>query len=538
MALTLVSEPTRTVNGILSNTVALKSQIPFEFLRQDYAAAPVTLTGVSPNVNIVVSLDATNLTNVQVGDNFYLEFAGVYDTGYYAFVQSYAGAGAFRFFEFAIPYTSDTTCNVNALGTLKNYNVVINFIDNPTGLFLFTSGVRYTPKQTGELFVDLSGLFFGYQPFEGALDFKITYAESWDGVDQGYSVSNDYLGLPAKKQLLNDGGSNMWEYLPNVRNEWDVFQVNKAGDATKEPIFVFADDVTFPFIVGDFLTIDVPPYKATAEITVINDVLGSRWVKMDMPFKASPQAGVGQTIGTVRRPAGKFLTAFENPKQWLNYKKTFNWIFDDNLVARTGNAAVAVTLNGYDSSGSLIYTDSEEVTTVGLKTYTIEPTEEVSYFELSLDSGGVASDVLTINQELPCKNPLMIEWQNKQGVFEQYLFNFNQSIIDTVKEGLITESPITQTLDLESDILSRLPIGSNQSIQLLASNLDANTFNALKQIKASELVYLFLDVEGNKKISVAVVGDYTSIRETDSTVADFGLRIKLPTDFEIENAWQ
>ena len=63
MALTLVSEPTRTVNGILSNTVAL---------RQDYAAAPVTLTGVSPNVNIVVSLDATNLTNVQVGDNFYL----------------------------------------------------------------------------------------------------------------------------------------------------------------------------------------------------------------------------------------------------------------------------------------------------------------------------------------------------------------------------------------------------------------------------------------------------------------------------------
>lgn len=93
-------------------------------------------------------------------------------------------------------------------------------------------------------------------------------------------------------------------------------------------------------------------------------------------------------------------------------------------------------------------------------------------------------------------------------------------------------------MDLVGDVISRLPLGGSQTIQLLADNLDANTFNALKQIKTSEIVNLFLDAEGNKKISVAVSGDYTSIRETDSSVADFGLRIKLPTDFEINNAWQ
>ena len=539
MALTLVSDPIRTVNGITSNVIAMKSQIPFEFLRQDFAAQTVSSSPSVGNDYIVVTIDNTELFNEhQSGDIFYLEFADTYITGFYVSTDSFAGVGSVRSYEFAIAYTADTTCNVNAISAFKNYNVAINLVDNSTGDFILTNPVRYTPKQTGELFVDLAGLFFGYQPFDGALDFKITYAEGWNGVDQGYAVSNDFLGLPAKKQLLNDGGANMWEYLPNVQDVWDVRKVNLAGDATKEPIFLFSDDITFPFIVGEYLNVNVPPYKGTFEITAIDDNVGSRWVKLDMPFLGLKEAGAGSILGTVNRPSGKFLTSFNNPKQWRYYKKTFNWIFDDNLVARTGNPAVAVRLNGYDSSGSLIYTDSEEVTTVGLKTYTIEPTEEVSYFELSLSSGGIASEVLTINQELPCRNPIMIEWQNNQGVMEQYVFSFNQSIADTAKEGLIYESPITQTLDLENNVLSRLPLGGSQTIQLLADNLDANTFNALKQIKTSEIVNLFLDVEGNKKISVAVSGDYTSIRETDSSVAEFGLRIKLPTDFDINNAWQ
>ena len=539
MALTLVSDPTRTVNGITSNVIAMKSQIPFEFLREDFADQAVSSSPLVGSDYIVVTIDNTELFNQhQSGDIFYLEFADTYITGFYVSTDAFAGVGSIRSYEFAITYTSDTTSNVNAISAFKNYNVAINLLDNSTGDFILTNPVRYTPKQTGELFVDLAGLFFGYQPFDGALDFKITYAESWNGVDQGYVVSNDFLGLPAKKQLLNDGGANMWEYLPNVKNVSDINKITKSASPDNEPILWFDLDVSFPFVVNDYVTVLIPPYKTTAKVTAISNVLGTRWIQLDTPFLGAKEAGASSVLGSVSSVGGKFLTSFNNPKQWRYYKKTFNWIFDDNLVARTGNAAVSLDLNGYDSSGSLIYTDAIEYEYTGFYSYSIDPTVEVSYFELSLSSGGIASEVLTITQELPCRNPIMIEWQNNQGVMEQYVFSFNQSIADTAKEGLIYESPITQTLDLESNVLSRLPLGGSQTIQLLADNLDANTFNALKQIKTSEIVNLFLDVEGNKKISVAVSGDYTSIRETDSSVAEFGLRIKLPTDFDINNAWQ
>lgn len=536
MALTLTSEPTRTVNGILSNVTAMKSQIPFEFLRRDYVGALTGSSGGgSPTLIIQLPNETAVTDNLMVGALIYVVFTSVYTTGFYE-VTSISAGGTISI-GVNIPYISNPTCDVNLLYR-PNYNVAINLIDNSTGNFILSSAVRYTPKQNGELFVDLSGLFFGYQPFEGALDFKITYAESWGGVDLGYSVSNDYLGLPASKQLLNDGGANMWEYLPNVQNVSDINKITKSASPDNEPIFWFDLDVSFPFVVNDYVTVNVPPYKTTAKITTVSNVLGTRWVQLDTPFLGGKEAGSTSILGNVSSVAGKFLTSFNKPKQWKYYSRTFSWIFDDNLIARTGNAAVSLDLKGYDNAGSLIYSDSGEFESAGFYTYSIDPTVDVSYFELTLSSGGVASEVLTITQELPCKNPIMIEWKNDQGVMDQYIFGFNQAVTDTAKEGLIYESPITQTMDLVSNTLGRLPIGGNQSIQLLASNLDINTFNALKRIKESDTVNLFLDVEGNKKISVAVVGDYTSVRETDSVVADLGIKIKLPSNFQIENAWQ
>lgn len=434
MALTLTSSPTRTVNGILSNVIAMKSQMPFEFFREDYTDLPVTpwyqgyLNGI---LSITFPEDPSNLTP---NNSFYLKFAGVYTTGIYTAIDYIDLGGGLWGILFDIPYISDTTCDSNSDGLRPNYNVAINLVDNSTGDFILTSPVRYTPKQTGELFVDLSGLFFGYQPFNGALDFKITYAESWSGIDQVYSVSDDYLGLPAKKQILNNGGSNMWEYLPNVQNVSDINKITKSSSPDNEPVFWFDLDVSFPFAVNDYVTVSIPPYKTAAKITAVSNVLGTRWIQLDTPFLGAKESGATSVLGSVSSVGGKFLTSFDNPKQWRYYKKTFNWIFDDNLIARTGNAGVGLFLNGYDSGGSLIYSDAIEYESTGFYSYSIDPTVEVSYFELSLASGGTASKVLTIKQELPCRNPMMIEWQNSQGVMEQYLFSFNQSIADTAKE--------------------------------------------------------------------------------------------------------
>lgn len=135
MSITVISTPTKTVNGVTSNVVAGRSQIPFEFFVDDFDY---------PNYKV-------NIDVLDEDDNPYLE----------------------------VTY-------------------------------------KYSPKPDGTLFIDLGRIVTEINERRAALsiNFKLSYYFTYDGgpVDTP-TIIGPWLAVYAEKQLLSEGGSNMWDYI-------------------------------------------------------------------------------------------------------------------------------------------------------------------------------------------------------------------------------------------------------------------------------------------------------------------------------------
>ena len=137
MALTLISTPEKTVNGILSNVNACRSQLPYSFFESDLALK-------------------------------------------------------------------------------KNYKVEIKITNTAGSIDLLGQTFRYSPKPDGNLFIDVGALLTEYQEslLEASIDYVLWYKSIWDGAPaQDFLSSGVILSVYAEKQLLDEGGSNMYEYL-------------------------------------------------------------------------------------------------------------------------------------------------------------------------------------------------------------------------------------------------------------------------------------------------------------------------------------
>lgn len=137
MALTLISSPEKTVNGILSNVNAGRSQLPYTFFEDD-------LTGK------------------------------------------------------------------------KNYKVEIEIRDSTNINPLINQTFRYSPKPDGNIFIDIGALMTEYQEsVEGvSVEYVLNYRAIWDGLTPpAFTVTPVIQSVYAEKQLLDQGGSNMWNYL-------------------------------------------------------------------------------------------------------------------------------------------------------------------------------------------------------------------------------------------------------------------------------------------------------------------------------------
>ena len=541
MSLTIVTDPTRTVNGILSNVVAFQSQIPFTFKRVDLSGKSLVLspTGGKMAINFEVG-DGSDLEFSEIGDLIYLIFADTYETKIYEveLVDSPFGPpfGAVVFTE---SYISDTLCDANLLSSRKNYNTYINIFSEDSNGFLLNTPIRYRPKTDGTLFVDLSGLFFGATNAKSSLNFHLVYGESYNGQDQPSIISPTYLGLPAVKQIMNDGGSNMWEFLPSVRDEMNVVEVVQNGNEGN--LFIRMDVDNTIFNVNDYITLNAGVYKVTCQIIEVS--LGvDDWIKIGAPYLGDVIAGVGKTVGTLYRPAGQFLTSFKELTQWVNFTRDLSFIVDDNLLTRTGASSVNLSIDSFDESGVLITNTITNYTEIGVNKFTFPVTDVVSYYKATLLGGGGGttpiSETKKVNQVKACKNPMLIEWENSHGGKEQHVFDTIQLVEDTSSEGLLIEKAIDQTIDAVSDTISRLPVRNNQMITLTTEKISLDSFKALRYIKKSQRVSLYLDSVGRKKISVAITGSYNSQYQTSDILTDFSMKIMLPTNFDINDSWQ
>ena len=541
MSLTLATTPTKTVNGILSNAVALHGQIPFTFKRVD---AVFDLTLELGFLSIVFS-DLVNpeLLDAQAGDSYNLGFVddSPYDAGIYegsAPIQT--GANTFKITFEGITYIqNELNVEVNYITLYRNYNVSLNIFNNVTQELVIDSGVRYRPKADGNLFVDMSGLFFGIPLFLGYTSFKLSYTESYNSQDQAAVLSDSFIGLDANKQVMNDGGSNMWERLANEQNPVPFRAFEKSGLDRLNVVFHDATGLE-NYVVGDYLTINCPPYKGTYQITQKN--LTFFFFELKTTFLGGAAARTGQSLGVISKPAGLFLTPFKNIIQWKYFSRTLTFLIDDDLLARTGGSSLRINVGRFDISGVLLGEQEVDYTGVGTHIFNFDPLLDASYYEATLLGGGaltnVVSEVIRVDQKEACKNPMLLEWLNEEGAFDQYVFDVNQLFEDSANEGLVIESPIVEDFSVSDSTVARYSTNNYQTITLTAENIPIDLFNALKFIKKSNKVNLYLDPLGVKKIGVAVFGTYNSDYESLDTLVNFTVKILTPSGFIFENSWR
>jgi len=527
MGLTLLTTPNRTVNGLDSNLCAMKSQIPYTFLRVDFSNAAVTQ--FSTSIQVTVPNDGV-IENGTIGQNYLLDFADTYTTGIYATNSIVNNGATTSLFFVGFTYTVDTTANVNDLEGRQNYNVAINMVDNTTGQTILPSIIRFKTKQDGSLFIDLHGLFFGFEVIEKSLRFVIQWTEFYNGEAHDSGVSPETIGLAAFEQLQHDGGSNMWERLPNLQ---DLHQV-KTVAFTSETVIVLTGPNT-EFLVNDLITYDIQHYKGTNVITFLDNPNG--FLAMDfIPFEGEIFAGAGLSIGEVHRPAGLFLTDFDEPLQWLFSPRIISFMIDGDFAARTGSGTLVLNVIGRDKTGAAIEIINENFTDIGLNEYRFDRLLKVATWEATMLGGVGGTDILSetkvFTQKDICRNPVTVEWKNKQGAIEQHIFSINQLITDNVAEGLQYEPALVDTLDNINVGIGRLPLGKDQTILLTAEKITPNFYKQLKFIKESEIVNVYLDIVGLKWVRVVVVNDFVSSAPTDSSLTDFTIQLQFPTDFD------
>ena len=167
MALNVISTPEKTVNGILSNVNAGRSQLPYRFFEDDL-----------------------------VGKENYKVWVVIRD-----------GDGVNRLID-------------------------IDFL--------------YSPRPNGEVFIDVANIITRIQRELGetSLKYVLEAGSRWEGGEVIPAPTPAIQSLLASRQLLNEGGSNLWDYLLNNTN-------SKIFTVFKNPIIWCNWLRTFGFVIDD-----------------------------------------------------------------------------------------------------------------------------------------------------------------------------------------------------------------------------------------------------------------------------------------------
>ena len=544
MSLTLVTEPTRTVNNILSNVTAALSQVPLEFKRLDIIGKAVVRMNVGTAIAInFIDGDGSGLEDAELGDSYYLDFADTYVSGVYtglaAFYPGGPPNGQVSFPD--IQFIQNTTANVNLITARANYQVVIEILARNGVSKLVENAIRYRPNSRGELFVDLSGLIFAFAIQDIDVQTIIRYSEFYNETIVTTNQTLPIIGVLGRKQQLDDGGANMWEYLPNIQGRLEPIGVDDDSGVDPFTMIRFTpDEIPFDYVAGDFIEVDAPPYKFISEILQVGNAPTFKFLAMNPDLFIGGLTTVNGSKGQVSAVSGNFLTDFKEPRIWRGWNRSIGFVIDDNLFTRTGYNDITIRQQQKDRSGGLINTSSEVSNTLGVNQYELtkltDPntatTREVSMF-FSPDI--YLSKTIVFRELEACRNPIMVEWLNRRGSLEQHLFTVNQGVQDKSFEGLIFNGHTGTTLDLSNNDIGRLPFKEEQIITLLASDLTKNDIIALHSIKTAPHVTVWLDKTGEKTINVVVTNNLSTTYETDQGSGSFALTLRMPNGFNLFN---
>jgi hypothetical protein len=175
------------------------------------------------------------------------------------------------------------------------------------------------------------------------------------------------------------------------------------------------------------------------------------------------------------------------------------------------------------------YTDNPAI----LESVQPEPAAGARYMSASSNGGASGTFSSSYFKVLPeCKNPIMVEWANNQGGYDQWLFNTENFFSDNINEGYIFEQGeiIDWSIDVES--LNRYANKPNQRATLRAANLKQYEIRGLHTIKESKEVRVWLTKDGSKHARAIALASYATEYTLGKQGFQFTLTIQFPDHFD------
>ena len=242
-------------------------------------------------------------------------------------------------------------------------------------------------------------------------------------------------------------------------------------------------------------------------------------------------------------PLGKATTLFENAFHWVGYRTNVYSIWDKDVYTRSGAISIGFRFQALDVNQNILFqsaatVEGHEVPAIYLDWIPPEfdDIENIYYVKVFMNTTAPLVDLsepVLYKVKKPCANPVMLEWLNKNGVGEQWLFDVMQDENREALPGQSYEKPITDTLDNVNDTLNRLSLGTIQRITLFADQITKDQIRALHGIKESLFVWLWLDQTGDNKIKVVVEDMLNTSINTKAVFGAYSCQIRLPRNFDI-----
>lgn len=182
----LLTEPIKTVNGLLTKALAAEAQLLYQFQRQDLIIEFVTSSTQNPGaLRLFISKAAypaeplTQGATIYIGGGDYTGYNGLYVVG------AQLGDSESWKYEIGGTYINpnvQTGGFANDLTTRPAYRVSIRLFTD-AGVEMYNRPFLYVPPQSGTMNVNLALLvsYFMQSPFTFSQEFYIEYDEEWTG---------------------------------------------------------------------------------------------------------------------------------------------------------------------------------------------------------------------------------------------------------------------------------------------------------------------------------------------------------------------
>lgn len=594
----IVTDVPQTINTLLTKSIAAVAQIPYSIINKDGDVDSVVDSGGFAELHLNASAgDLTSRLNVGELVFFEPDGTAL-RLGFYEITSSSFSAGTTRILTTETFIATDTGIVTLKLRKGYHFDITVVDdtdgvdINSVPLVYIPNQAGRSELIDMSDIMTNLLKLKLILSN-----EFHLEITDDWNGASAQPVITTDTIqAVFAKKQLLQQGGALMWEQLLTSGSgifsggwqnqndgfndwtlsgdEWSVLAVS--GDPIAQTDILRVN--TFESIpAGTELDFDVSILLPSSidydlEIWARNDPVGT-WVEINGGFLAPPGLEFTRNIGVASTVAdydaigfklgqrsgsdktmtitdivvnsslpsvvenGKLLTKFENPLMWRGWKRTISFLMDKNYTSRTGFSFAEIKPNGFDINRDFVTTYPSESfdSTVNINTGNVFEVDEVySGIDIRSPSSVILSERIFYRLVNECRDPIMIEWINFDGAFDQHLFSISTIIEIEHDAGLVGERAITANLENAPFTKFRTVKRCTQRMVLTAEKLKLDQLLAMRDIKNSPLISVWLTKDGVERIFVIAANDFTTPYNSKNDLHDFSLTIEFPTNFQFE----